>query len=60
MDWWKHSGYIHIFMMTFNFPQFQNAFSTVTVKEVLLVPKGDFTWFDIWSQFDTEYQVEKA
>lgn len=46
--------------MTLSFPQFQEAFSTGTVKEVLFIYKGEFTLFDIWSQLDAELQVEKA
>lgn len=63
MDWWRQSGfiyYIYLFIMTFSFPRFQKAFLTVSAKEVLLISKGEFTLFDIWSQLDRELQVEKA
>lgn len=60
MDWWMQSSRIYVLIMTFSLPQFQRAFTTVTVKEVLLISKGEFSLFDIWSQLDGELQVEKA
>lgn len=46
--------------MTFTFPQSQKALPTVTVGEVHLLSKGEFTSLGIWSQLNGELQVWKA
>lgn len=61
-DWWTYEGSQSVFIYSswHLAPLSFRNFSTVTVKEVLLISKAEFTLFDIWSQFDVELQVEKA